>query len=180
MLALVGVSFYCPLELARHEWKPLLSELGSQEKTNLGGMLHLHMIKSSPSCGALATPSPTVGRVGHEWRHPPTHTLNASQPIFWLCYDFYPKLAVSHTRKGSQDYPLTLRNQSTKQDSSKRAQHQLSLQKNNFFSNFVDLFWLCWFFIVHRLSLVAGRGDDSVAVHGLLTTVVSLVAEQGF
>ena len=98
-----------------------------------GGMLHPHVIKSSPSCGALATPSPTVGRVGHEWRHAPPHTLNASQPIFWLCYDFYPILGVSHARKGSQDYPLTLRNQSTKQDSSKRAEHQLSLQKNNFF-----------------------------------------------
>ena len=41
------------------------------------------------------------------------------------------------------------------------------------FSYFI--FWLCWvFFAAQELSLVA---VSSVAVHGLLTAVVSLIAE---
>lgn len=61
----------------------------------------------------LAAPSPAVGRV--LWRPaslPPPHPLNASQLICHLCHDFYPLLEVNHAWKGSQDHPLTFRNQS--------------------------------------------------------------------
>ena len=50
-----------------------------------------------------------------------------------------------------------------------------------FFNLFIYLFiyfWLCWVFVAARgLSLVAASGDYSVAVHGLLIAVASLVAE---
>ena len=43
---------------------------------------------------------------------------------------------------------------------------------------FYFYFWLCWVFVAARgLSLVAASGDYSVAVHGLLIAVASLVAE---
>ena len=51
-----------------------------------------------------------------------------------------------------------------------------------FFKNiFIIYLWLHWVFIaVCRLSLIAARGGYSlVAVHGLLITVASLVAEHG-
>ena len=52
---------------------------------------------------------------------------------------------------------------------------------NDFFLNFIS-FWLHWIFIdACRLSLPAASGSNSlVAVHGLLTAVASLVAENRF
>ena len=42
------------------------------------------------------------------------------------------------------------------------------------------LFWLRWVFVAAcGLSLVAASGSYSVAVHGLLIAVASLVAEHG-
>ena len=42
----------------------------------------------------------------------------------------------------------------------------------------IIIIWLCWLFVaVHGLSLVAVSGGYSVAAHGLLIAVASLVVE---
>ena len=50
----------------------------------------------------------------------------------------------------------------------------------NFLKIFMYVFYLCWVFVVHGLSLIPASGGRSlVVVHGLLTAGASLVAEHG-
>ena len=165
------MSFYCPLELARHEWKPLLSELGSQEKTNLGGMLHLCVIRSSSSCGALATPSPTVGRVGHDWRHPPphppthTHWMPPGQSsgcamisTLYLGLSIHRREArIIHWQWGISQLSKT---QAKGHSISKVCKKIIIII---FFQILFIYFGCAGSSLLHRLSLVAGRGGYSLS-----------------
>ena len=165
------MSFYCPLELARHEWKPLLSELGSQEKTNLGGMLHLCVIRSSSSCGALATPSSTVGRVGHEWRHPPphppthTHWMPPGQSsacamisTLYLGLSIHRREArIIHWQWGISQLSKT---QAKGHSISKVCKKIIIII---FFQILFIYFGYAGSSLLHRLSLVAGRGGYSLS-----------------